>query len=163
MCRSTKQVNDFSYRDKARGKLQSRCKDCCAAEFKRYRLANLDKFKYYKRMERPENRERRNELRRQRKASAPEREFMRKRQAYLRSHFGITHADYEVLLAAQNGVCAICSSNDPGRSSPYFHVDHCHATNKIRGLLCNGCNLGLGHFKDDTDRLTAAVAYLGKK
>lgn len=163
MCHATKPVSDFSYRDKARGRLQARCKVCCADVFKRYRLSNLDKFREYKRMRRPENRERAAELRRRRKQDAPGREFMRKRQTYLRAQFGITHEDYEALLSAQGGVCAICGSNDPGRSSPYFHVDHCHDTNVVRGLLCNGCNLGLGHFKDAIGRLSAAIVYLGGK
>lgn len=161
MCRTAKPVSAFSYRDKARGKLQARCKDCCSVVFKNYRHANLDKFREYKRMQRPENRERAAELRRKRKQEAPEREFMRKRQSYLRTQFGITHEDYEALLASQGGVCAICGTRDPGRSSPYFHVDHCHVTSEVRGLLCNGCNLGLGHFKDDRDRLSAAITYLG--
>lgn len=160
MCRGTKPLDAFSYRDKARGKLQARCKACCAEVFRNYRLNNIDKFREYKRMQRPENRERAAELRRKRKQQAPEREFMRKRQAYLRTQFGITHEDYELRLVAQGGVCAICGTDDPGRKSPYFHVDHCHATNVVRGLLCNGCNLGLGHFKDNKSRLSAAIAYL---
>lgn len=163
MCATTKPVSAFSYQNKARGKLQARCKSCCSTVFKSYRLSNLDKFKEYKRMQRPEHRARAAELRRKRKEEAPQREFMRKREQYLRTQFGITHAEYEMLLTAQGGVCAICGTTDPGRSSPYFHIDHCHATNTIRGLLCNGCNLGLGHFKDDTDRLNAAIAYLGKQ
>jgi hypothetical protein len=161
MCKETKHVAAFSYRDKSRGKLQVRCKVCCAAEFKRYRLANLDKFRDYKRMERPENQERRKELRRQRKATAPEREFQRYRKNYLKAQFGITPEDYDRMYAGQGGVCAICGSTSPGRNSPYFHVDHCHVTSVVRGLLCNGCNLGLGHFKDNKGRLSAAIAYLG--
>lgn len=160
MCGITKSVTAFSYKNKAQGKLQARCKACCSTAFKSYRAANLDKFREYKRLQRPENRERAAELRRKRKQEAPQREFMRRRESYLRSHFGISHADYEQMLAKQGGVCAICGTDDPGRNSPYFHVDHCHATNVVRGLLCNGCNLGLGHFKDDKDRLSSAIAYL---
>jgi DNA repair photolyase len=160
-CKTAKPILAFSYQDKSRGKLQARCKVCCAVEFKRYRLANLDRFREYKRMERPENQERRKELRRQRKAAAPEREFQRYRKNYLKAQFGITPEDYDRTYAEQGGVCAICGADSPGRSSPYFHVDHCHATNVVRGLLCNGCNLGLGHFKDNVQRLAAAINYLG--
>lgn len=41
-----------------------------------------------------------------------------------------------------------------------FHIDHCHKTNKFRGLLCSNCNIGIGLFGDDPNRLKAAVAYL---
>jgi hypothetical protein len=163
MCKVTKHVSAFSYRDKSRGKLQARCKGCCAIEFKRYRSANLDKFRGYKHMESPEDQERRRELRRQRKAAAPEQEFQRYRKNHLKAQFGITPEDYDRMYAEQNGVCVVCGTASPGRSSSYFHVDHCHATNVVRGLLCNGCNLGLGHFKDDKERLSAAIAYLEKQ
>ena len=62
--------------------------------------------------------------------------------------------DYDALLALQGGVCAICSKNRP------LGVDHCHLFNEVRGLLCNKCNLGLGMFDDDPDRLRAAADYL---
>ena len=161
MCRAIKPVNSFSYRDRSRGRLQARCKECCSATFKAYRQANPDKFKEYKQQARPENRERRAELRRARKAAEPERTFQRYRKSYLKQKFGITPADYDAMLKAQGGTCAICGTLDPGRGSPYFHVDHCHATNVVRGLLCNSCNIALGHFKDDVQRLAAAIEYLG--
>lgn len=50
--------------------------------------------------------------------------------------------------------CVICGSSGP------LVVDHCHKTNKVRGILCNHCNLALGHFKDDTDLLEYARIYL---
>ena len=62
--------------------------------------------------------------------------------------------DYDALLALQGGVCAICSKNRP------LGVDHCHLFNEVRGLLCDKCNLGLGMFDDDPDRLRAAADYL---
>ena len=59
------------------------------------------------------------------------------------------------MLIAQSGRCAICT--DP-MTNP--HVDHCHSSSTVRGLLCTNCNVGLGQFKDDPTRLLAAVAYL---
>lgn len=160
MCGDTKPAADFSYRDKARGVLQARCKSCCSVAFKTYRQANPDKFREYKWYAKPENKAAKAEYQRQRKREMPERVFHIRRNSYLKSKFGITPERYEEMLAAQNGVCAICGSPEPGRSSPYFHVDHCHDTGVVRALLCNGCNLGLGHFKDDISRLEGAVAYL---
>jgi hypothetical protein len=62
------------------------------------------------------------------------------------------------MLAAQHGVCAICRRTcRTGRS---LVVDHDHATNVVRGLLCNGCNLVLGYMNDDVELLQAAIRYL---
>jgi hypothetical protein len=62
---------------------------------------------------------------------------------------------------SQNGVCAICGSPPTGtRSHGLLAIDHCHDTLKIRGLLCNNCNNGLGRFKDNPDSLRKAADYL---
>lgn len=71
--------------------------------------------------------------------------------------YGITEVDYQTLLAKQNGGCAICGSSGERRR---LDVDHCHITDKIRGLLCNNCNRGLGHLKDDPALLRLAATYL---
>lgn len=80
----------------------------------------------------------------------------------LRKQYGITVEQYDAMLAAQGGGCAICG--DPpdgvGRAGVRLHVDHCHATNRVRGLLCNSCNNGLGRFRDRPELLRAAAAYL---
>jgi predicted nucleic acid-binding Zn ribbon protein len=80
---------------------------------------------------------------------------------YMRQYlYGITAEEYDALLAAQEGRCAICGSPDwPGKGNRP-HIDHDHETGRIRGLLCNNCNTGLGQFKDDPQRLRAAIRYL---
>lgn len=65
------------------------------------------------------------------------------------------------LLARQGGKCAICGTDRPGGRGT-FHVDHDHATGKVRALLCNACNTGLGAFRDDPVRLRAAADYLDR-
>jgi hypothetical protein len=77
----------------------------------------------------------------------------------LKSRYGLTVADYERILAEQGGFCAICRRDKLGRFKR-FHVDHDHATGRVRGLLCPDCNLGLGKFADDPSRLQAALKYL---
>jgi len=73
--------------------------------------------------------------------------------------FGITLKQYDKLLKKQNGKCKICKTETPkGRGR--FHIDHDHSTGKIRGLLCQHCNLLLGHSKDDPEILTSAIRYL---
>ena len=82
----------------------------------------------------------------------------REREGHLRRKFGITLDEYEGLLAAQRGVCAICARQP--RDDISLHVDHDHEHDRIRGLLCFRCNNALGDFGDDYDTLLAALRYL---
>ena len=75
----------------------------------------------------------------------------------LKSKYGITLTENNVLLQKQNNKCKICLVEF---SNVTPNVDHCHTTNKIRGLLCRACNTGLGQFKDNTKLLTKAINYL---
>lgn len=65
---------------------------------------------------------------------------------------------YEKCVARFGERCAICGAT-PG-DGMHLAVDHSHATESVRGLLCNRCNTGLGYFRDKADRLRAAAAYL---
>lgn len=81
----------------------------------------------------------------------------------LRQFYGITAAEYDAMLAAQGGVCAICARPESAkRRGKVFAlaVDHCHDLGHVRGLLCGNCNKGIGGLGHDTGRLEAAIAYL---
>jgi hypothetical protein len=71
----------------------------------------------------------------------------------------MTLDDYDAMLAAQSGGCAICGT-PPSVDGRALAVDHCHATGLVRGLLCRACNQGLGIFADDPQRLRKAANYL---
>lgn len=77
---------------------------------------------------------------------------------YIKRQYGITLAEYDIMLARQGGGCGICKGGTKGRGR--FHVDHCHETGQVRGLLCAKCNILLGHANDDTKLLRAAIGYL---
>jgi hypothetical protein len=77
----------------------------------------------------------------------------------LKKNYGISLADFRQMRATQGHKCAICGTSDPGGKGE-FHVDHCHDTGAVRGLLCHGCNVGIGHLSHDIGRLAAAIAYL---
>lgn len=86
-------------------------------------------------------------------------DFDRRRR--LKAIYRITLENYESMLAAQGGGCAVCGATEPGGGKgPFFHVDHDHETGKVRGLLCQGCNTGIGNFREDVDRMAGAMAYL---
>ena len=77
----------------------------------------------------------------------------------LKRNYGISLADYDKMYEEQEGKCKICGTVYSGGKGR-FHVDHCHTTKKVRGLLCHNCNRGLGYFKDSKDSLLEAVRYL---
>lgn len=69
--------------------------------------------------------------------------------------YGITVEDYKKMIEKQDSRCVIC-----GFQSDNLFVDHCHKTEKVRGLLCRHCNTGLGFFRDDIEVLVKAIDYL---
>jgi len=85
-----------------------------------------------------------------------EHRYYRKYGSDLFRKLGITPAQYYEMCEAQDWRCKICQRIPTSA----LHVDHCHKTNKIRGLLCGACNVGLGHFQDAPERLAAAIEYL---
>jgi hypothetical protein len=85
----------------------------------------------------------------------------------LRIKFKITLDTYNLMSESQNHLCAICFQPEKAkvRGADYLKslaVDHCHKTNKIRGLLCDICNKGIGHFNDSVEKLESAIKYLKK-
>lgn len=94
---------------------------------------------------------------RERSKTCPKKELTpEERLRRLCKKYGITPADYARMLAEQHGGCAICR-HCPDRT---LHVDHCHATGKVRGLLCGRCNVALGMVGESSVRLRQAIDYL---
>jgi hypothetical protein len=102
-----------------------------------------------------------NAAQRKRRKSDPEfraAESLRRFRCRLRRVYGLTIEDYDRMLVQQGHACTICRR----KSDDKLHIDHCHATNTVRGLLCRKCNTGLGNFDDDPDRLREGAAYGGR-
>ncbi|WP_306953771.1 endonuclease VII domain-containing protein [Streptomyces sp. B4I13] len=76
------------------------------------------------------------------------------RQGHLKRQYGLTEAERDELIVSQGGVCCICLAAVPQ------HVDHCHNTGRVRGVLCFSCNAALGQFKDRPDVIRRAAAYV---
>ena len=81
------------------------------------------------------------------------------RNTILKREFGITIDDYEDMLQQQNNVCAICGGVNKTKS---LCVDHSHITGKVRGLLCNNCNVAIGMLAEDPVILNKAIEYINK-
>lgn len=141
-CGRAKPADEFNFIDKAAGKRGTCCRDC---------LRDLNKHQ-----------------RVQRKRNGKELAYYLKRKKSLRAFtlrkFHMSSQDYDRMLRAQGGVCAICGHPETARGCrgtlKDLAVDHCHKTGRVRGLLCANCNQGLGRFKDDSLLLERASRYL---
>lgn len=88
----------------------------------------------------------------------------------LKNNYGISLAAALLLLESQNGCCKICGVSEADYKQDQIDrgnklirslaIDHCHKTKKIRGILCDNCNRGIGHFKENLDLLRKAIEYL---
>jgi hypothetical protein len=159
-------------RNPAKG-LEPRACEVCGEQFQPYRASQTTcSLAHYKQSPRyrerqnaarrtPEYRGRKNEWRRT-DPRQKERARRDNRRQQL-SRYGLTIDDYDRMLVAQGGVCAICGSppNPDGvRAASRLHADHDHVTGRNRDLICLSCNVGIGHFRDDPDLMQAAADYI---
>lgn len=98
------------------------------------------------------------EQRRRRRQKRTTRQVVSREQR-LKLRYKLRPGEYEALLAAQGGTCAICLQPPPYK----LFVDHCHETGRVRGLLCAPCNSGLGMLRDRPERAARAAIYLAQK
>lgn len=92
------------------------------------------------------------------KKNNPERYRILQQKASLKKKYGITIEERDLILASQHGRCAICRTDKP--TSKGWFVDHCHLTNRVRGILCQHCNSVLGYSMERETTLKAAIKYL---
>lgn len=92
---------------------------------------------------------------RERRNKEPELTKLNAFKRHIRVKYGISYETFLRLRAEQNNLCAICSGEliDP-------HIDHCHESGRVRGILCFTCNTALGKFKDSIEILRSAISYL---
>ena len=87
-------------------------------------------------------------------------ERLRRKDYNRKELYGVTPEEYRRLVAEQNGLCWICQK-EPSNGEDLC-VDHCHATDEVRGLLCKRCNLAIGILGDTAEKLSRAVDYLSR-
>lgn len=78
---------------------------------------------------------------------------------YSARHLGLDEEEIMAHYEQHSGKCDICGG-DPSQGSSRLVIDHCHLTQKFRGLLCHNCNLGIGNLKDSIDLVEKALVYL---
>ena len=156
-CKVVKPLDDF-YRAKGmRDGYRWDCKACNLAAKKLWYEANRESVIAKAVTWQQENRERYNQRQREYKRARPELE----RAGHLLRKFGLITAEFEQLNAAQGGCCAICGRAP--KAGKHLHVDHDHDTGEVRGLLCFSCNVGVGNFANDVERLFRTVDYLEQR
>jgi hypothetical protein len=162
-CKKELSLDCFQKNRTAPDGLQNRCKACTKEASKACRARRghlwLEKTNPWK--DRPENRERKNRVTRERmarlKAENPEKCRQDRRRWQLSVKYGLTFELKEVLVKSQGGVCLICLSPIVAETCA---TDHCHEGDYIRGMLCKSCNSALGLFKDSPEILRNAANYL---
>lgn len=151
-CGKTKPLEAFDRQTGTRDGLRPDCKACVAARRKASYARNKERELERVRRWQQDNSER---FRAYRAEYRDKRDF---RAEHLRRTFGLTPDDDDRMLAEQGGGCAICGRTPkPGK---HLHVDHDHETGRVRGLLCFGCNVGVGSLQHDERRIQRAIAYL---
>lgn len=128
-CGTSKALGDYSGHGTTRDRLNPQCRQCIRDRNKQWRLDN------------------------------PDRARLKQLKTHLRNAYGITIEEYDKLVEAQEGLCAICGLPETVKNGR-LAVDHDHKTGQIRGLLCFGCNTGIGKLQDDPALLRRAVQYL---
>ncbi len=179
-CNKNKPQKEF-YPEKKGKRLMAHCKECVSKYQRLYRVKNRERFLQKETMYRLVNKDRisayysankdnynraRN-MRNQTKTGKLSKK-LQDRKYRLKKH-GMTLDQYDKLLKKQNGKCGICGikfceNNLQNRKmkNEFPRVDHCHRAGNIRGLLCFKCNVGLGAYDDDIERLDKAITYLAR-
>lgn len=139
-CKISKELSPENYNRETRDK-QGFCRYCRACK-RQYNIDNLD---------------RRVASNVRCKLRDPEGYKMRAKTKRMKALYGMSLQDYQDRFSAQGEKCLICEARDSD-----FHVDHCHSTGEVRGILCGTCNRGLGQFKDNITILLSAVDYLNQ-
>lgn len=148
-CGEDKAENEFYPVKRGGNRLRPRCKSCVSVANRKWREANPERHRKLVDQWHEEN---------------PERRRLTRFRSTLRS-YGLTISEYDSMVDAQHGVCAICQQPEStpdnlSRGPRRLTVDHCHETGRVRGLLCQNCNSGIGQLGDSVQRLEAALAYL---
>jgi len=164
-CKNPEKRREYRHRYRAEHleECRKRDRERCAADpaagcqrSRKYRATHPKEVREAARKYREANREKINECQRKEYALHPE----RPRRAKLKRKYNLTPEEYELLVARQDGACAICERPLGGKG---LVVDHDHITEVVRGLLCGNCNRAMGYLRDNPALLRRAADYLERR
>lgn len=170
-CKEEKSFLEFSNSKRTKDGFRFQCKVCASQSYAKNKelfqernrqnyLKNKEAYKQRAREWKEANREKARASSAKSRKNAP-REQTKNNE--LKTKYGISWDEYVQMFDTQAGGCAICRkplqlvSTVRGVTA---HVDHCHTTGKVRGLLCNSCNRGIGYLQDNASLLRLAAEYL---
>lgn len=141
-CEKLQCISQYTKDKRLRSGLKSRCRICMKAQHAEWRRQDNQAY----------NRQRGRDYYATHKAQ---------RRAYcVARKYNLSIEQWDALYHAQGGCCALCSVDLSSLPSKDVHVDHCHTTNKVRGILCSGCNTSLGKLGDTPESIMRAYHYL---
>lgn len=149
-----------AWREKQRAEHPEEFKEKQRAQNKTWLDANRDKRRAYEKKRRTENADERRayDARYHREARAKDPLYARRRALW--HNYKVTLDDYNALLTAQGGHCAMCPSLPETQYHGVLHVDHDHDTGRVRGLLCHHCNTAIGLLREDAAAAVRMAEYL---
>lgn len=145
-CGEQKPLSEYHNSKKNKDKLNYWCKPCTKINKAEWYKSNINKVLIRSKQWALKNKEKRKLI---------------ARKSHLKIKYNMSLEDERKLINNQNNRCAICNNGIIVELNK-FHIDHCHNSGKVRGILCNYCNTGLGMFQDSQEYLKSAVKYLKK-
>lgn len=159
-CKTWKPFDCYAKNKTGHMGLSAVCRDCENRKA-RERYARNDVLSRRKEKKRIYDKGRRERLRAEGKLKKNDPQVQREQM--MKRKYGMTIKDYDDMVQSQNNQCAICFALGSKERNGRLVIDHCHASGKVRGLLCNKCNLLLGHADDTIERLERAILYLSQR
>lgn len=159
-CKNNKPISEFYVSRRRDGEIMAYCKKCSYASVQKWREENKEKWKQKQQRYHQKNKESIYEKRKLRKNIDSENTITKQKlynRKSLLKKYGLTIEQYEHILIQQDRKCKICKSDFSKKKKAV--IDHDHKSQKIRGLLCVGCNVSLGHIERD-GFLEKAIEYL---
>lgn len=144
ICKISKPLDEFYKVPAGKFGVWAKCIICAKAKYKKYIEENKEHVKAIQ-----------TKSKEKRKLEKPNDKFYN----FIRAEFQMTPDEYEAIRIKQNFKCALCNRSE-FEFKKRLHLDHCHSSNQVRGLLCSKCNMGLGLFKDNIEVLQKAIIYL---
>jgi hypothetical protein len=151
-CSSFKQLDEFG-RDKNKAdKLRTYCKECNSNEYKKWYYKDSEKSKQVSKEWRDRNPDKRKAM--------WEKYFITDKKLKMFKTYGLTFGEYEKMLQDQEFKCKTCLIHFSTIPAKQVHIDHCHKSGKVRGILCHRCNISLGTIKENIQTLKNMIIYL---